>query len=106
MTCFERWLGLIANLAAIITGGIALFFYFRDRLERRAKRVRLENYLKREKAKGVDAGQRTILHLVRHVGMSASDVYTAASKSKRIQVRTMAGKAGYADRLLFEHDGD
>src|SRR3712207_5418868 len=71
-------IGVIADLASIATAGLAAWAYWRFRGERRLKLKRLETYLKAERDKGKDQGMRTTLHLVRHVGLTESEILNAS----------------------------
>ena len=51
------YLGIIANIAAILTAVIAVFGYGAYRWDQLCKRQRLESYLKAEKTKANDRGQ-------------------------------------------------
>ncbi len=62
-------LGTIANIAAILTAVVAVFGYDSYRLDQCCKLRRLENYLKAEKEKNKDHGQRSLLHLMAEVGI-------------------------------------
>lgn len=103
---YDRALGLAANWAAILTAVVAAFAYGRYEWARWDKRSRLEAYLKEEKAKGTDKGQRTILHLTARLSMSESDVLDAAFRSKRVRCVTASDEKGRVALLLFESTGD
>lgn len=96
-------LGTIANIAAIITAVIAVFGYGAYRWDRWKKCDRLENYLKVEKTKGKNRGQRSLLHLMANVGMTEAELIQASFRSKHI-VRKIAKdhETGRADALLLE----
>lgn len=96
-------LGIIANLAAILTAVIAVFGYSVYRWDRRKQRQQLEKYLREEKEKKVDHGQRSLLHLMVNVGMTESELIQASFRSKNI-VRKIAKdeETGRAGALLLE----
>lgn len=101
----ENHLETFANIAAILTAIIAVWAYGRFLWERRQKRIRLETHLRGEKSRA-DNGQRTVLHLVAHLGMSEAEIVDAAFKSKVIRRLVSVDEQGRADRLLLEYEQD
>ena len=101
----ENHLEILANIAAILTAMIAVWAYGRFLWERRQKRIRLETHLRDEK-NSADQGQRTVLHLVAHLGMSEAEIVDAAFKSKVIRRLVSVDDQGRADRLLLEYEYD
>ncbi|NTI17046.1 hypothetical protein G6L29_15505 [Agrobacterium rhizogenes] len=101
----ENHLEILANIAAILTAMIAVWAYGRFLWERRQKRIRLETHLRDEK-NSADQGQRTVLHLVAHLGMSEAEIVDAAFKSKVIRRLVSVDEQGRADRLLLEYEYD
>jgi hypothetical protein len=72
-------------------------------LDQRQKRQRLERYLKQEKAKGKDRGQRSLTHLMAKLAMTEEQLRTVASKSGNIDYKvTINEESGRADALLLE----
>jgi len=102
---WESCLGVVANVAAILTAIVAVLFYAQYQWTRRDKLKRLERHLKAEKAKGADKGQRTILHLVANLSMPESDVLDAAFRSKHVRCVTDSDAKGRVALLLFEYSG-
>jgi hypothetical protein len=101
---YDRFLDLAGNWAAILTAVVAVFAYGNYRWDRRSKRRRLEEHLRREKRMGHDDGQRSIQHLMAYLGMSEKDVLEAAFASKVVERRTRRDDQGFASILLFEFD--
>lgn len=101
---FDAALEVLANIAAVVTAGVAVFAYANYRLEQRSKRIRLERHLKEEKERGLDQGQRTITHLVAQLGMTEAEVLHAAFRSDLVRRATVVDDEGYAEALLFEYD--
>ena len=99
---YREFLEISSHWAAIITAIVAVLAYGRYVYERRQKRVRLEAYLKAEKDAGNDQGQRTVLHLVRHLKMNETDVLDAAFRSKRIQPVVIPNSQGRAETMMLE----
>src|SRR4051794_16208046 len=95
----DKVLEVLANVAAVVTAGVAVFAYVNYRLEQRDKRIRLERHLKEEKEQGCDQGQRSITHLMAQLGMTEAEVLHAAFKSDLIRRRTVVDAEGYAGAL-------
>ena len=97
------YLGTIANIAAILTAIIAVFGYGAYRWDQSRKRQRLESYLKVEKTKDKDRGQRSLLHLMAEVGMTEAELIQASFRSKHIARKIAKDEeTGRADALLLE----
>ncbi|MCH9764505.1 MAG: hypothetical protein K0U34_00725 [Alphaproteobacteria bacterium] len=97
-------LEIAAHWAAIVTACIAGIAGLRFWMERRAKRRKLERYLKHEKDKGTDKGQRTLLHLTSRLAMTESDILQAAFSSRHIKTRVGAdSETKRADTLFLEY---
>jgi len=68
--------------------------------------MRLVDYLKREKQKGENKGQRTILHLIAKLGMTEVQVLEASFQSGKITRRlSRDGNTGRANEILLEWVG-
>ena len=74
--------------------------YLHDRCKRRR---RLERYLLTEKLAGHDRGQRTVLHLVAHLGMTEVEIVDVALRSRHIRRVVGKDERGRAETLLFEY---
>jgi hypothetical protein len=96
-------LGIAGDIASIATAIVAVWAYARYRYLLRRKRVDLEEYLKSEKDKGANQGQRTLLHLSRALALSQADILQAAFDSKNIEPRIETDSDGKAKRLLLEY---
>ena len=98
------WLGVLGNIAAILTAAVAAVGYGLYRWDHRKKREKLEAYLKAEKAKGTDRGQRTILHLIAELGLTESEILHASFISDHIDRRVASDqKTNRATELLLEY---
>lgn len=95
---------LLANYSQIATGVAAVgasLLYWKDRL---TKKRCLEKYLKAQKGEGLDQGQRSVLHLTRHLAMTEDDVLHAAFLSKKIEAKVRPNKeTGLSEELLLVH---
>jgi len=99
-------LEIAGQLAAIFTAIVAAFGYGLYRWERRARRRRLEMYLKEERLRGVDRGQRTLLHLVARVGLTEAELLQAAFDSRVIERRVGTDpETKRANALFLEYSG-
>lgn len=100
---FESTLGIVADCAAVLTAVVAVIGYGRYLLTTCQKRRRLEAYLRNVKIAGEGQGQRTILHLMRHVKLTESEILNAAFSSDRIQPVLAQDDEGRASAILFEY---
>ena len=93
-----------ADLAAILTAIVAVFGYGRYRWDANCKRRKMEDYLKGEKNRSKNQGQRSMLHLMARLGLTEAEILHASFSSKHI-VRKIAkdAKTGRATALLFEY---
>lgn len=102
-------LGIVANIAAILTAAVAASAGIYLCVDLRNKRRGLENYLRRVKlnAKAGDKGQRTILHIMARLGLTEAEILHASFRSNCIK-RTLAAdkETGRADAMLLEHTDD
>jgi len=96
----------IADLSAVITAMVAFFGYGIYQLHQLQKRRRLVRYLKKEREKGLDEGQRTTLHLMAQLGLTEAEILQASFRSKQI-VRKIKkdDETGLARELLFQWVG-
>jgi hypothetical protein len=99
----KDWLEVVANIASIVTAIVVAAAWISYQLALREKRTALVDYLKREKNKKVDKGQRSVLHLMKNLAMPKDDVLKAAFDSKHIVPRVTEDPRGFADSLLFEY---
>ena len=108
MNNIQCWGNVAAIGAFVITASgaiVGIWGYTRHLFDFRRKRKRLEKYLLEEKGKG-DTGQRSLLHIVRYVGLTQDETIKISFKSPRINRKLKKGEAGFADKLLFEYVGD
>lgn len=101
---YSGLLEITAHWAAIVTAAVAVFAYGRYAYERCRKRRKLEHHLRDEKARGIDRGQRTVLHLMAHLGMTESEVLDAAFRSKYVRPAVSVDWNGRAEAMLFEYE--
>jgi hypothetical protein len=96
-------LGIVADIASIGTAIFAAWAYGKLKYNFHRRRVDLEQYLKSEKDKKTDHGQRTLLHLSQKLKLSQSDIFAAALQSENIELRVDKDSRGKAKKLLLEY---
>jgi hypothetical protein len=95
----------IANVASIITAVVAVAASVYFKWDSSSKIKKMESYLKIEKAKSGDKGQRSLLHLMANVGLTESEILHASFKSRIIARRLTTSAATHlANDILFEYD--
>ena len=67
-------LEMLANFASVVTAGAAVFAYGKYRFDYYAKSKKLEKYLRLEKDKGRNKGQRSLFQIVRDVGLTEDEI--------------------------------
>jgi hypothetical protein len=93
---------IVTTIASLV--GIYGYFHYRNQLSR--KQRRLENYLKQQKQEvSGNSGQRTLVHLVRHVGLTQDEIIQISFKSRHIERKVKTDEKGFAESLLFEYSG-
>lgn len=95
----------LSGIVGLITTVIILIRYLCKKFMWRIKIKQLENYLEKEKVEAPDGnnGQRTLMHLKRHVGLSEEEILKISSQSNHIQRKIRTNEVGDADILLFEY---
>ena len=92
-----------ASIATFLVASVGVFSYLWQLGLRHRKRIALEDYLRDEKRKGEDKGQRSILHIMRDVALSEDEIIQASFNSNRIKRLVRADEdTGLASSLLFE----
>lgn len=87
-------LTLLANLASVLTAFVAVMAYVQFRVDRAAKRTRLERQLQVDKRKGTKS--RSILGLAIQLGISENEIVDASYRSKLIERRAEEDERGQA----------
>lgn len=109
-----KWLSddlltVLANAASIITAVVASVAYVNYRWNWCKKKKRLEDCLRNVKraATGPDKGQRTLMYLVRELGMTESDIIGCAFETRTIARRIGVNKeTNQAETLFLEYVGE
>ncbi|HEY1615106.1 MAG TPA: hypothetical protein VGF97_15575 [Rhizomicrobium sp.] len=99
------YLTTAANVAAILTAISAAAAWVYYIVGQQSKRRKLESYLRSEKSKGADKGQRTVLHLMVRVGLTEDEILQASFRSRHIK-RLIATdpKTNRAEAILLAYD--
>jgi hypothetical protein len=103
MTCKE-WLEICANVAAILTPIVGIFLWLIYQWGFYQKKMKLEAYLKTEREKGGDKGQRTLMHLMIKVGLTESEILQASFKSRHIKRLEINDSTTHlTEEILFQY---
>ena len=94
---------ILTFIIALVSAGIGIGEYLRYRRERTEKQERLESYLKAERDKKTDKGQRSLLNIVSKIGLTEDEILQISFRSQRIERRIDPNEKGFADRLLFQY---
>ena len=104
-----RWWADAASIATFFVTAISAIIgiggYVRYLKVRAKKTAALENYLQTEKVQGKNSGQRSAMHIIRHVGLTEEEIIDISFRSPRIVRRLGTDEEGFANRLLFEYVG-
>lgn len=74
-----------SDWAAILTAAVAVWAYGQYLWHRRCQTKALEEYLKAEKNRPDNKGQRTIIHLMARLSMTEAEVVSASFRSKKVR---------------------
>ncbi|RYY28734.1 MAG: hypothetical protein EOP62_02445 [Sphingomonadales bacterium] len=97
-------LEVVANLAAILTGIIAVLAYFHFIWGERTRRLALEHHLRQEALNSQDEGRRTAIHLMAYLSMTEAEVLRAGFQSKLVCSEPGVDDQGRANRLYFRYN--
>ena len=104
---WHKWVDLASVLTFAITAigaVIGVFGYLGYLLGIRKKSKRLEQYLRAEKQKGENKGQRSVLRIIRDVGLTEDEIIQASFRNHKIRRRIIPDEKGIADQLMFEYE--
>ncbi|MBD2089502.1 hypothetical protein H6F67_06500 [Microcoleus sp. FACHB-1515] len=103
----DWWVDLTSILTFFITlagAFVGIYGYLRYQCEFRQKNKRLENYLRREKEKGEDRGQRSVLRIMRDIGLTEDEMLKISFHNPKVSRRVGKDEfTGLASALLFEY---
>jgi hypothetical protein len=104
----HKWADFASILAFLVTGVAAvvgIFGYIRYQCDLRKKSKRLEDFLRAEKMKGEDRGQRSIIQIIKDVGLTKDEIIQVSFRNRKVVRRAVIDeKTGLAKELLFEYE--
>lgn len=104
--CLHRvadWSSILTFIVTFIGAAVGVFGYIKYLWGKHTKSKRLEEYLRAEKAKKVDQGQRSIIQIIRDVGLTEDEIIQASFRNPHVGRRAKIGEDGLAKQLLFEY---
>jgi hypothetical protein len=102
----KEYLETGANIASILTAIVAAFFFCQFQLRARDRRIKLEQYLKQDKANARPnfTGKRTVIHLMGKLKLTEDEVFHACFQSDHIACKTAVDPDTHrATEILFEY---
>lgn len=100
----KDYLEIFANIASILTAVVATVVASYYALDRKNKRVKLENYLKAERLDNPDRHIHTALHLMARLGLTESEILNASFASDHVIRKEHVNRdTNLTDQILFEY---
>ena len=100
------WSSILTFVVTVIGAAVGIFGYIKYIWAKHTKSKRLEEYLRAEKAKHVDQGQRSIIQIIRDVGLTEDEIIQVSFRNPHVGRRAKIGEDGLAKQLLFEYQGE
>jgi hypothetical protein len=100
------WSSILTFVVTFIGAAVGVFGYIRYLCGQHSKSKRLEEYLRAEKAKQVDQGQRSVIQIIRDVGLTEDEIIQVSFQNPHVGRRVKTGEDHLAKQLLFEYQGD
>ena len=100
----EAYASIAAAVFAAATFTLGMIAASRILLRRRANRIRVERYLRAERDRNTNKGQRSALEIAIQLGLLEDQVVEAALVSRRIARWTKTDEHGFAVRMLLSFD--
>ena len=91
------------SIETLVSTIVGLYGYVKHRCGRRIKDRKLIFYLRKEKEKGTDKGQRSIVHLSSRVGLTEDEIFQASCRNRKIRRTIKKGKDDFAAQVLYEY---
>jgi hypothetical protein len=99
----EEWLRTLASIASILTATIAAGASLFYSASKRAKRLRLEKYLKIEKSKSPNEFRSTT-RIMAELGMTEAEILAASFSSRHVKRGVRVDiETGFAAEVLFQY---
>ena len=89
----------ITFIGAVV--GVFGFFQYLYQLRQRSKS--LEELLRNEKMKAKDKGQRSVIQIIREVGLTEDEIIQVSFRNPHVGRRVVLDEKGLAEKLLFEY---
>ena len=105
--CIHRladWSSILTFVVTLIGAVVGVFEYVKYLRGLRTKSKTLEEYLRKEKAKQTDQGQRSIIQIMRDVGLTEDEIIQVSFRNPHVARRAKIGEDGLAKQLLFEYE--
>ena len=100
------WSSILTFAVTLIGAAVGIFGYLKYLRGLRIKSKRLEEYLRKEKAKQIDQGQRSIIQIIRDVGLTEDEIIQVSFRNPHVARRVKTDEDGLAKQLLFEYQDD
>ncbi len=97
------WASLLTFIITLIAAIVGVVEYIRYRSGLHEKSKKLEQYLRSEKAKRDDQGQRSVIQIIRDVGLTEDEIIQVSFRNPRVGRRVKLDAEGLAKQLLFEY---
>lgn len=97
------WASIATFVVTFISAMVGICAYIKYRQDLHRKSQRLEQYLRDQKVKGGDRGQRSVIQIVRDVGLTEDEIIQASFRNPRVARRVKLDEDGLAKQLLFEY---
>ncbi len=101
LQCWSNIASIITLIITTVATIVGLWGYFSYRFNIYQKQRKLEQYLQGQNKKANGQALRSLLHIVRHVGLTEDEIIQISFKSKRIDRRINTDEKGFAKSLLF-----
>jgi Meiotically up-regulated gene 113 len=97
------WSSILTFVVTCIGATVGVFGYIKYLCGCHWKSKRLEEYLRAEKTKQVDQGQRSIIQIIREVGLTEDEIIQVSFRNPHGGRRAKLGEDALAKQLLFEY---
>jgi hypothetical protein len=104
--CLHRladWSSVLTFVVTLIGAAVGICGYLKYLRDLHTKSERLEEYLRKEKAKKIDQGQRSIIQIMRDVGLTEDEIIQVSFRNPHVARRVKTDEDGLAKQLLFEY---
>lgn len=95
------WASVLTLVITLIGAVVGVGGYIRYLCGLHEKSKKLEEYLRNEKAKEEDQGQRSVIQIIRDVGLTEDEIIQVSFRNPRVGRRAKIGDDGLAKQLLF-----